>query len=330
MAEEVMGSESSTDSEIVPQDEVSQEAAHSSGADDKEPETEESLLNVVQDALDPQEKEEEPVLEADSSSEDVVVDADTEELGELSEEDEEVLKDFKNFPPLNKHPRFKQLIEQRNQYRETAEEFNRITDFMRDNSLSPEDAAEGFRVMALMKANPAEAYKELQSKMQQLADASGINIPKDLRQRVEDGYIDEDSAKELSRARAELNREKQLRESEYNQRLQMQTNQTIDRITEDVTDWEAEIKEKDPDYDLKSEEIDDRVRAMVAERGRPSNSEQAIQFAQEAYEAVSERHKRRSPQPRAMKAAKSGKLSGSPEAKPQSLREAIELAIVNG
>ena len=184
--------------------------------------------------------------------------------------------------------------------------------------------------MALMKANPAEAYKELQSKMQQLADASGINIPKDLRQRVEDGYIDEDSAKELSRARAELNREKQLRESEYNQRLQMQTNQTIDRITEDVTDWEAEIKEKDPDYDLKSEEIDDRVRAMVAERGRPSNSEQAIQFAQEAYEAVSERHKRRSPQPRAMKAAKSGKLSGSPEAKPQSLREAIELAIVNG
>lgn len=329
MAEEVMESESSTDSEIVPQDEVSQEAAHSSGADDKEPETEESLLNVVQDALDPQEKEEEPVLEADSSSEDVV-DTDTEELGELSEEDEEVLKDFKNFPPLNKHPRFKQLIEQRNQYRESADEYNRITDFMRDNSLSPEDAAEGFRVMALMKANPAEAYKELQSKMQQLADASGISIPKDLRQRVEDGYIDEDSAKELSRARAELNRVKQLRESEYNQRLQMQANQTIDRITEDVTDWEAEIKEKDPDYDLKSEEIDDRVRAMVAERGRPSNSEQAIQFAQEAYEAVSERHKRRSPQPRAMKAAKSGKLSGSPEAKPQSLREAIELAIVNG
>ena len=80
----------------------------------------------------------------------------------------------------------------------------------------------------------------------------------------------------------------------------------------------------------KSEEIDDRVRAMVAERGRPSNSEQAIQFAQEAYETVSERHKRRSPQPRAMKAAKSGKLSGSPEAKPQSLREAIELAISNG
>ena len=329
MAEEVTESESSTDSEIVPQDEVSQEAAHSSGADDKEPETEESLLNVVQDALDPQEKEEEPVLEADSSSEDVV-DTDTEELGELSEEDEEVLKDFKNFPPLNKHPRFKQLIEQRNQYRESADEYNRITDFMRDNSLSPEDAAEGFRVMALMKANPAEAYKELQSKMQQLADASGINIPKDLRQRVEDGYIDEDSAKELSRARAELNREKQLRESEYNQRLQMQTNQTIDRITEDVTDWEAEIKEKDPDYDLKSEEIDDRVRAMVAERGRPTNSEQAIQFAQEAYETVSERHKRRSPQPRAMKAAKSGKLSGSPEAKPQSLREAIELAIANG
>lgn len=329
MAEEVMESESSTDSEIVPQDEVSQEAAHSSGADDKEPETEESLLNVVQDALDPQEKEEEPVLEADSSSEDVV-DTDTEELGELSEEDEEVLKDFKNFPPLNKHPRFKQLIEQRNQYRESADEYSRITDFMRDNSLSPEDAAEGFRVMALMKANPAEAYKELQSKMQQLADASGINIPKDLRQRVEDGYIDEDSAKELSRARAELNREKQLRESEYNQRLQMQTNQTIDRITEDVTDWEAEIKENDPDYDLKSEEIDDRVRAMVAERGRPTNSEQAIQFAQEAYETVSERHKRRSPQPRAMKAAKSGKLSGSPEAKPQSLREAIELAIANG
>ena len=53
-----------------------------------------NFLNVVQNALDPQKRQEEPVQEADSSTEDVVVETDTEELGELSEEDEEALKDF--------------------------------------------------------------------------------------------------------------------------------------------------------------------------------------------------------------------------------------------
>ena len=331
--EEVIESDSSADSEVTPQDDVSQEAALSSSAeDDKQPETEESLLNVVQNALDPQEEEEqeEPVQEADSSTEDVVVETDTEELGELSEEDEETLKDFKNFPPLNKHPRFKQLIDQRNQYRETAQEYDRIKDFMQLNSISAEDATEGFRIMALMKNNPTEAFKELRGKLSSLANASGIALSKDLKQKVDDGYIDEASARELSRTRAELARQKQLVEREAQQRQEMTQNQLVDRITEDVTDWEAEVREKDPDYDIISDEIDDRVRAMVAERGRPSNSEEAILYAQEAYNTVSDRHRRRTPQPKAMKAAKSGKLSGSPEAKPQSLREAIELAISNG
>ena len=116
---------------------------------------------------------------------------------------------------------------------------------------------------------------------------------------MDDGYIDEASARELSQT-AELARQ-QLVERDAQQRQEMTQNQLVDRITEDVTDWEAEVRDRDPDYDIISDEIDDRVRAMVAERGRPSNSEEAIQYAQ-GIQHVSDRHRRRTPQPKAMKA----------------------------
>ena len=48
-------------------------------------------------------------------------------------------------------------------------------------------------------------------------------------------------------------------------------------------------RQQDLDFDLKQDEIDDRVRVLVAERGRPETAEAAIAMANEAYETVNSR-----------------------------------------
>ena len=154
MAEEVKELDPSPDSEIKDQD----EHAQSSSA---ESETEEDLLSVVQDAMQPSE-------DADSQSDEEYEDDDDD--GEYS--DSELAADdaddsFEDVP-FHKHPRFKEVIDQRNKYREGAEQYEQITGFLAQNNLSAEEAAQGFQIMALMKNDPAAALDALSPFVQQL------------------------------------------------------------------------------------------------------------------------------------------------------------------
>jgi|13_taG_2_1085334.scaffolds.fasta_scaffold06908_2 hypothetical protein len=317
MAEEAEELKPSIDSE----NDQDEQAAQSSSA---ESETEEDLLSVVQDAMMSSE-------DADSQSDEETEEDDEEGeyLASDDESDEESDESFDDVP-FHKHPRFKEVINQRNEYKKSADEYDKITGFLSANDLSAEEAAQGFQIMALMKNDPKGALDALYPYVKNLSLATGQTLPDDIRNKVDDGYLDEDAARELSVARSENQRlQQQMEQTSQRQAAQQQTEQ-LNQLAATVTDWETQTRQSDPDYDLKEAEIDDRVRVLVAERGRPQTPQQAVEMAREAYDAVNQRFAQRFGNKRPMKTASGGKLGGTPTPEPNTLMEAVQAALAQG
>ena len=331
--EEQQDTDSSSVSEET--DVASEEAELSSSSEgDKEQqvEPETTLMDVVEDALKSSKEEEEsaPPEPPAGEVEDVV--SEKLETPKTSEEDE----DWSDVP-FNKHPRFQSLVQEKNrlkaesgQHREDAEQYQKITNFIPTNRLSAEEAAEGFRVMSLMKNDPAKAYEVLQGHLEGLAKTTGAELSEDLQVKVDDGLLDEDAAQELSRARAQLAQERTLRESSQQSLQEQQAQAQYDHLQKTLNQWEATTRQRDPDYDLKSDELNDRVQALVAERGKPVTSEQALAIANDAYKVVTDRHMRRVPPKRSLRTATGGKIGGTPQPEPKTLEEVVERALLEG
>ena len=320
MVEQITESEPSIDSETENQD----VEAQSSSA---ESETEEDLLSVVQNAMETSEEEGSQPEESVEQEEAETLEAEPDVEVDEAETDDESYKDV----PFNKHPRFKKLIEERNTYRESAEQYDKITSFLETNNLSAEEAAQGMQIMALMKADPTAALNALKPYVEKLSHAAGYVLPQDIQSKVDDGYLDEDVGRELAVARAQAEQAR-LRNEQLVQDQQLQARRQVEHdIGTTVTEWENNTRASDPDFELKADEIDDRIRVLVAQNGNPSNATDAIAMAKRAYDEVTERYNRRFAQnKRPMRTASGGKLSGTPQAEPANLMEAVQAALLKG
>lgn len=320
MVEQITESEPSIDSETENQD----VEAQSSSA---ESETEEDLLSVVQNAMETSEEEGSQPEENVEQEEVETLEAEPEAEVDEIEADDESYKDV----PFNKHPRFKKLIEERNLYRESAEQYDKITSFLETNRLSAEEAAQGMQIMALMKADPTAALNALKPYVEKLSQAAGYVLPDDIQGKVDNGYLDEDAGRELAIARAKA-QHAQSQTEQLRQEQQQRSRQQVEYdIQSTVTEWENNTRASDPDYELKADEIDDRVRVLLAQNGQPQNATDAVQMAKRAYDEVTERYNRRFAQnKRPMRTASGGKLSGTPQAEPANLMEAVQAALLKG
>ena len=341
MAEELTEQDSSSSSEEI-QDESSTiegEEASSSDATEVE-ETEESLLDVVQSAL-PEEEAPEETASEETETQEV-----QEEQPEVSAEEVEPQLEADDWSdvPFNKHPRFRKLVAEKNeqkklaeQFREDSAQYQKIVDFIGSNNLSAEDAAEGFRIMSLIKNNPGEAHEILQGHLNSVNELTGKKLPDDIQGKLDDGFLDEDAAKELSQARANLVREQQLRQQEKQnaERVEIESrkqkaDQQLNYLRKVVKDWEETTRNSDPDFSLKQDEINDRVEALVNERGQPVTSEEVLSIANDAYETVNGRYKARTPQRQSIRTSTGGKLSGTPSPTPASLKDVIHQTLTGG
>lgn len=299
--------------------EIDQEAPTSSA----DSETEEDLLSVVQSAMEVEEPE-----EAESQSEEEVEgedDGDAEPLAASDDVDEDV-SDKSPVP----YKRFQEVIAEKNEFKHGADQFNKITDYLSHNNINADEASTGLQIMALMKNDPAKALEALTPFVNTLRELTGEVLPDDIRNKVDDGFMDEDAGRELSRARAEADNQKRINDRVAAQQTNVQSQQHKDHLARTVTAWEDNARQNDPDYDLKQDEIDDRVRVLVSERGSPSTEEDAISMANEAYESVNQRFKARMGTKRAIRTASGGKLGGTPVAEPKSLLEAVQNAVAAG
>jgi hypothetical protein len=289
-------------------------------------ETEDNLLSVVQSVV---EKSNE-AQQAESPSESPT---DTQDEIEPEASESEQDEDFSKLP-FNKHPRFRELVREKNtykaqmaEYEADAKQYRDIQSFMQSAGLSAEEVAEGLALMAQMKTgDPAKAYEVLSKKVETLALAAGKKLPAELEERIEQGYVDRETAEQLYRQQQEAQRAAALAQSQLAQRSQQDAQQQVVTIANAVQAWEQATKGTDPDFAIKVDLVKDRVRAHVAEHGMPRTPDEAVKLTKEAYESVTQVLRRAQGPKQPMRPAVGGKVNGSAAPEPRSLLDVIRQA----
>lgn len=304
-----------------------QQAIENNQATDQPGETEDSLLAVVQSV-----SAEKAATDADDGQQS---DSPTAEQGQDTEQQVDNRKDddFSDVP-FNKHPRFRDLVKEKNTYKAKlagyepdAQQYREIQSFMQKAQLSAEEVAEGLMLMAEMKSgDPLKAYEALSKKVESLALASGKKLPADLEERIEQGYVDRETAQALYQQQVAAQRQAATAQAQLEQRTREDAHAQVQAIAGAVATWESATRANDPDFDLKADFVKDRVRAHMTAHGMPKSAEEALQISREAYEAVTQTLQRaRGPKP-AMRPAVGGKVNGSAAPEPRNLLDVIRRA----
>lgn len=204
---------------------------------------------------------------------------------------------------FGKHPRWKAMVAARNEYRTQAQsatqeletlrapanQYGLIEQYMAENQLSTQDVTTGFKIMSLMKQDPAAAREALLDQLHMLNQFLGHSLPQDLQQQVDEGYVTEDVARELAYRRNNDVLTQQKQQVQTQQQQQQQEQQQFQAVrgqmAQAVASWETQIRQGDPDYAQKEPFV---IRELQALQGqyRIDTPEQAVQLAKMAYDNV--------------------------------------------
>ena len=220
--------------------------------------------------------------------------------------------------PFHNHPRWKEIVSERDTLKPKADQFEKITTFMSSNGLTANEVAEGFQIMALMKTNPAEAHKKISEYKAKLDVYVGEKLPDSIAKKVEDGFVDAESAKELAALKAE-------KELYYQRQAHAQEQHAIQAQTgmhSAVVNWEQQMKVKDPDWSTKEALITDRVRSLMISE-QPATAEQAIALVERAYSQITAQLQKISPKRTNINPVRSTTSSATVNIAPKNLKEAI-------
>lgn len=336
--------ESSSGSEPAPDARDDESPAESSPAKDEDKKT---LLDVVKSALDAKniEDEDAPVdlkSKAESST------AEGEKPGSEGDKKPDTKDDvsddallaaldkFKGEVPLHKIERFREVLNENKtlkgvneRYREMDSTLAAIGRDAHKSGLTQEDVAKLFAWPRLLASDPTAAVEQLQQFTAQWQERVGHTLSDDLRQKVDDGTLDEATAKEVAQLRAGNAMQKTRHEAEAAEHARVSTAQRTKEIHDSVNAYQAELKAKDPDYTpAKHEMVVDALTALVSKHGLPQTVADARGMAKAAYDTVTTRLSTLKPPPRAVASPNVGRRLNQPaEAQPKSMREAIENAL---
>jgi len=274
-----------TESSTVPEDAVSEVAeqaaeaapAESSTATD---ETEVDTLSIVRDVVG--DTKEAPAEAAPSAE----GEEGTGEGADDTTQAEEGAPDDYSDVAFHKHPRFQQLVRERNDLRGPAQEWAKVTKYMDDTGLSPAEAANGVTIMGLAKLNPIEAFKQVAPWFKTLAIAAGEILPDDLAARVQKGELPKDVAFEMSRLQA-ATKSQQVQQQFNAQRGERQQQTEADKaLTTAAAVWENDRQLKDPNFAAKAPRIMEKLAFFHATEGKPRDVAGVKAQLKRAYDAV--------------------------------------------
>lgn len=307
--------------------ELETEVNQTTDESNKPGETEDSLLSVVQSVSAQSDQQSTEDGDTDSPTEEQSQEAATEQTtGEQPE-------DFSKLP-FNKHPRFRELVKEKNtyktqvaEYEADAKQYREIQGFMQANGLTAEEVAQSLEMLAKVKTgDPATAYELMQERMEALAVAAGKKLPTELEEKVEQGYIDRETAQELYQRQVDAERKAQVASTQLERQSAQDQQAQVHAMASAVAAWEQSTKATDPDFDLKAELVKDRVRAHVAQHGMPKTTDAALKMSKDAYDAVTQTLLRVRGDKTPMRTAVGGKTNGSAAPEPKSLLEVVRRA----
>jgi len=273
--------EMETDSSIVSEDEhveVAQAAegehADSSNATD---ETEADTLSVVRDVVAERPEGEEAAAASSAEGE--------EESPPPDDQEERDPDDYSDVP-FHKHPRFQEVVREKNAFREDATRYRNVQAFIDQNGLTGDEVAQGFEIMAAAKTDPATAFALLKPFFKEVAIAAGEILPDDLADRVAKKELTRDAALELSRAKAAV------KARDFRDKFQQQTGQRQQQIEQGQTlrntaqNWLNDRRIKDPNFATKESRLHEKIAFLHATEGKPSDVAGVRAQLKKAYDAI--------------------------------------------
>lgn len=254
-------------------DRVVDDGAKSSTATGEE---DKSLRDVVRDVV----SKREPESATASPTEDEEAGSDSDPGAK--KQDDDTYSDV----PFNKHPRFQQLLRDRNAFKTDAARYQNVQSFLDQNGLTADEAGNMLVIGALAKTNPAEAWKQVKPWVEKILIAAGEVLPDDLKARVQTGELSHEAAMEISRSKAQTNSflaEKTFREQQEERR---QNQERVTSIENAASTWEQDRRLKDPNFDAKIEPLMKEVAFLQVKEGRPNTPDGVKDQLKRAYAAV--------------------------------------------
>lgn len=249
------------------------------GADssDAQGEGESSTLSIVRDVVAARDKPAASPAEGQEAGES------PDDAGTQSpERDDEDYSDV----PFNKHPRFRDLLRKAKSNEADAVRYRNVQTYLDNNGIAPEEAAEGFAIMAAMKTNPVEAWKMLKPHVQTLLQAAGEVLPETLAQRVQTGEISREAAQEIARAEARAQAVETGRTFEQQRAERQRMTEHANSLRGAAEDWEQDRLRKDPNFAAKQESLIKELLYLQQTEGRPNTPEGVRDQLNRAYKAV--------------------------------------------
>ena len=178
-----------------------------------------------------------------------------------------------------------------------AQQYEKLQSFMASNELDARSAANALRIAALVqgalngRVEPSSVVNELTQWTDQLKGLAGESFPVDVQKRVDDGDIDENTAREITQLRAQQYLQARRAELDTTALNTQAVHVQSGAIVSAVQTWEQAIRARDPDYARKAKLVETTARALRLERygdSLPPSADHARALVQEAYDLVTQ------------------------------------------
>lgn len=263
-------------------DGMSEADAGSSSAETDEKEAEKSTLDVVRDVVG--EKKDDAAAAASSADGDEDAGGDAGGSSSRKEQDNENFTDV----PFHKHPRFKQLIIERNGLRQDAERHRNVQNFLDTHALGSDEAANALVIFAQAKTDPVGAWAAIKPWVQELLVAAGEVVPADLQARIDKGELAIDTAMEISRERAKSKSATSRQSFAEQQRERQSRIDQANELSDTAESWEADRVRLDPNYDAKRVPLRKEIAYLHSTEGKPTTKDGVLDQLKRAYKAVND------------------------------------------
>ena len=211
---------------------------------------------------------------------------------------------------------------------EKSSRFDQLQTFVQSHDIEPQNVTLAFNAMAKMSQGDFQGFLDLVTPWYQHAQqAVGAVIAPDLQQRVDDGYLTEEDARAMTKARTEaevakgrLNARTE-RDKQRDEETAAETNRT--KIINAINEREAHFKSSDPDYALKSAAIASTIEFAIRAGNVPKSVKEAQEMVNDAHAIVTKSFVKPKPKPPATPPRPSSSNPTRGEAQPATLQDAL-------
>lgn len=240
---------------------------------------ERSALDVVQDVV----KQRDPAAAGSSpEAEEEGEKADPKATQAAKEPDDENFSDV----PFGKHPRFKQLLAQRDAFKGDAERYRNVEGFLKQHNVTADEASTALNWAAMRKTDAPKLWAEIKPWIQELLVDAGEVLPADLRPRVESGELTVEAANEIARERASRTSIERRQKTTEERQEEERARTHVESLRSAANTWDAERSAKDPNFEAKRQKIMKELAWIHTTEGKADTPEGVRKQLDAAYKAV--------------------------------------------